>query len=173
MLQPFLRVLLAAVVLGGGGQSVSLRGGRVSFVLPPDLRAMTPAQITQKYPAGPNTPQHVYANAPANVSIAVTFSPARVAPGDLEKLKTVLERSISQRPGTRWIKREMTTLNGRRFIHLEMTTQALDTSVYNDMYFTSLDGKMLGFNFNATTAMRSKMQAALRQSRDSIRVSGE
>ena len=73
-------------------------------------------------------------------------------------------------PGLQWLKREMLTLNGVRWVHLEMTTRAIDTTIYNDIYFTSFAGKMLGFNFNATTAMKNQALPQLRKSRDSIRI---
>lgn len=151
---------------------VTFAGGRVSFAPPPGFLELTPAQIAAKYPSVPADVRRVFADDKrARVSIMVTFSPAKVSPAQLPTLKTVLETALAkQMPGLQWITRELTTLGGVPCVHLEMTSQALDTTIHNDMYFTSFAGKMLGFNFNATVDQQKKAQTALRQSRDSIKI---
>lgn len=58
-----------------------------------------------------------------------------------------------------------------RWIQLEFISSAIDTDIHNDAYFTSFDGKMLGFNFNSTVEQYDASSAELRQSRDSITIS--
>lgn len=169
---PLLAVFLA--VLAGapsaGAEPVALAGGRVRFTPPPGFVKWTEAQIGRKYPPGANAPQHVWSNDErGTISVAVTFSPARISPAQLPELKRFMEGFLPRAmPGMRWVKREFATINGTRWVHFALTSKAVDTTIYNDMYFTSFDGKMLGFNFNATTARKSKALPLFAKSRASI-----
>lgn len=53
-------------------------------------------------------------------------------------------------------------------MQLEFISRAIDTNIHNDTYFTSFDGKMLGFNFNSTVEQYGAHKAELLKSRDSI-----
>ncbi|MBD2100662.1 hypothetical protein [Leptolyngbya sp. FACHB-261] len=147
---------------------VELANGRISFVPPPGFTAMTSEEIAFKFPRG-NPPQYVYANERQSVSIAVTFSQSRVSPTELPKLKAAMEPLLERViPGLQWRTRELVDINNTRWVRLEATSRAIDTDVRNDMYFTSFDGKMLGFNFNSTVEMDQAARADLLKSRDSI-----
>lgn len=152
-------------------QRVYLAGKRVFFVPPPGFTAMTPEEIAFKFPRGANQPQHVYANKRRSVSVAITFSPARISPEQLPKLKNFLSKFLELRLGIKWIKQDFAVINSMRWVHLEFLSRAIDTNIHNDAYFTSFDGKMLGFNFNSAVEQYDALSAELRKSRDSITIS--
>lgn len=131
---------------------------------------MTTEEINFKFPQrGGNQPQYAYANADRNVAIAVTFSSARVTPQQLPELQQVIRKSIGQAfPTAEWKSEEMTTINNTPWAHLAFISQAIDTKIYNDAYFTSLDGKMLGINFNSTVEQYERNHSELQKTRDSI-----
>lgn len=148
---------------------VYLAGRRVSFVPPPGFTAMTPEEIALKFPRGTNQPQHVYANKRRTVSVAITFSQAQVSPEQLPELKNFLPKFLELAvPDIKWITQDFTVINKLRWIKLELISRAIDTNIHNDAYFTSFDGKMLGFNFNSTVEQYDAAKAELRKSRDSI-----
>lgn len=151
-------------------RQVNLANNRVSFVLPPGFTAMTSEEIALKFPSrGGNRPQYVYANERRNVSIAITFSNSRVTPRQLPELKAVLQKSLKRMmPEIEWLTEEITTINSNPWAHLEFISRAIDTQVHNDTYFTSFDGKMLGFNFNSTVKQYDAVKSELRNTRDSI-----
>lgn len=152
-------------------QRVYLAGRRVSFVPPPGFTAMTPEEIAFKFPSGANQPQYVYANKRRTVSVAITFSQAQVSPDQLPELKNFLPKFLEQvRPGIEWITQDFTVINKVRWIQLEFISRAIDTNIHNDAYFTSFDGKMLGFNFNSTVEQYSAVSAELSKSRNSITI---
>jgi hypothetical protein len=62
------------------------------------------------------------------------------------------------------------TINGVEWIHLEGTSPGLDTTIHNDIYMTSFEGRQLTFNFNSTVAQRDKFKDLLLKARDSIRI---
>lgn len=147
---------------------ISLAGGRVTFVPPTGFTAMTSQEIAIKFPRG-NPPQYVYANQARNVAVAITFSQARVTPEQLSEVQEALPSILAQTmPITKWITQAPTTINNRSWIRMEFISKAIDTKIHNDLYFTSFDGKLLGFNFNATVQQYAELKAELRKSRDSI-----
>ncbi len=151
---------------------VYLAGRRVSFVPPADFTAMTPEEITLKFPSTGNQPQYVYANQRRSVSVAITFSPAKVSPQQLPELKNFLPKFLEQvKPDIKWITQDFTIIDNVRWIQLEFISRAIDTNIHNDAYFTSFDGKMLGFNFNSTIEQYDASSAEIRHSRDSILIS--
>lgn len=150
-------------------QRVYLAGKRVSFVPPAGFTAMTPEEIALKFPQGTNQPQPVYANKRRTVSVAITFSQAQVSPEQLPELKNFLPKFLELAvPDIKWITQDFTVINKVRWIQLEFIIKAIDTNIHNDAYFTSFDGKMLGFNFNSTVEQYDAVKAELRKSRDSI-----
>jgi hypothetical protein len=150
--------------------NVSLASGRATFTLPPSFTPMTAEEIALKFPSrGGNQPQYVFANDRRNVAIAITFSSARVTTEQLPELKTVIQSSITRTmPDIQWLTEEMTTINQQPWVHLEFVSRAVDTQIHNDTYFTSLDGKMLGFNFNATAGQYQAVKSELDKARNSI-----
>lgn len=136
---------------------------------------MSPAEIALKFPNySGNRPKYVYANDRRSVSIAITMPPAQLSPQQLPELKNFLPKFLSQAmPTIQWLKQDFVTINRVRWVQLEFISSALDTKIHNDTYFTSFDGKMLGFNFNSTIEQYDSVSAELHKSRDSIVVSDE
>ena len=172
-LQPTTQILTAASPTTKTTQRVYLAGKRVSFVPPAGFTAMTAEEIALKFPRrGANTPQHVYANERRSVAVAITFSQAQVSPEQLPELKNFLQKFIERAmPNIKWITQNFAVINNVRWVQLEFISRAIDTDIHNDAYFTSFDGKMLGFNFNSTVEQYDALSAELRKSRDSITIS--
>lgn len=154
-------------------QRVYLAEKRVSFVPPAGFTPMTAEEIAIKFPKrGGNPPQHVYANERRSVSVAITFSPAQISPEQLPELKNFLPKFLELAiPEIKWITQDFAVINNIRWIQLEFISRAIDTKIHNDTYFTSFDGKMLGFNFNSTVEQYDTVSDQLRKSRDSITIS--
>lgn len=149
---------------------IYLAENRVSFLPPVGFTAMTPEEIALKFP-NTNPPQQVYANAGGTVAIAVTLSDVPLTPEQLPELKQVMESSLEQaQPELEWLERGFLEINGVRWLKLESITPALDANIRNDMYFTSLNGRMVGFNFNSTVEADDAVRTELLRSRDSIQI---
>ena len=161
---------LAASPTTNATKRVSLVGGRVSFVPPAGFTAMTGQEIALKFPnRGGNPPKYVYANQRRNVGVAITFSSARLSPKQLPELKNAMSKFLEQAMlNIKWITQGFVQINSLRWVQLEFISRAIDTNIHNDTYFTSFDGKMLGFNFNSTVEQYGAHKAELLKSRDSI-----
>ncbi|HYP01605.1 MAG TPA: hypothetical protein VER76_15550 [Pyrinomonadaceae bacterium] len=152
---------------------VQLADGRVSFVPPAGFKLMSKEDINFKF--GRNgaayAPEIVYTNERQNVSVAITFAPARVTPEQLDDFQKAMEKSLEASiERLEWLAREQVTLKGVRWIHLSLKSGALDTDVYNEMYMTPLGPKVLMFNFNSTVAQYERHREALRKSAETITV---
>lgn len=148
---------------------VSIADGRVSFIPPADFKPLTKEQIALKYLRTASPPDYVYANDRQSVSIAITFSPARLAPEQMPEYKQAMEELLPKLlPGLKWLTREFVMIGGRKWLHFEITTPAIDTTIHNDLYSTSFEGKALMFNFNSTVEQYPKVKDLLNRSKDSI-----
>ena len=165
-------VVLLAGVPALAQEAVFLLDGRLSFNMPTGFRAWTDEEIFLKYPNA-RPPQHVYANELGSVSIAVTYSETAIAPAQLADLRSTMEQLLPRTiPGLEWIARETMDINGQPWVHFEFTSLAIDTEIHNDMYMTSLDGRMLAINMNSTEAEYAVVRGALARSRNTLRVGG-
>jgi hypothetical protein len=53
-------------------------------------------------------------------------------------------------PSAQWKENGLKTVNGKIVGYLELVTPAIDTEIYNLIFFTDLDGKLLLCAFNCT-----------------------
>jgi len=150
---------------------VYLADKRVSFVPPPGFTPMTAEEIALKFPDYDRLPKYVYGNERRTVTVAITFSPANISPGQLPELKNFMVKFLTPViPNIKWITQDFAVINNVRWVQLEFISQAIDTKIHNQIYLTSFQGRMLGFNFNSTVEKYDALKAELRKSRDSILV---
>ena len=150
---------------------VALFDGIVSFAPPPAFSRLSEETIAAKFPEAKG-PAIVYGNSRTTVSIAITYPPQRVLrPEQLPDFKSFMESFIEkQKKGIQWLRKEFVEINGRRWIHFEFISQAVDTKIHNHMYLTSMDERMLTFNFNSTVEDYDEYKDALERSKDSIQI---
>lgn len=162
----------------GGAQSggadtrrVALYDGMASFVPPEGFSRLSEELIAAKFPDA-RGPGIVYGNSRATVSIAITYPPERILrPEQLPDFKTFMESFLEkQKKGMEWLRKEFVEINGQRWIHFELISPAVDTKIHNHMYLTSMDERMLMFNFNATVEEYAGHKDALERSKDSIKI---
>ncbi len=149
---------------------VKLYEGMVSFVPPEGFSLMPEDVVAVKFPDAKG-PGIIYGNSATTVSIAITFPPQRILKLEqLPEFKTFMESQITkQRKDLKWLQKELVEINGRQWVHLEFLSAAIDTTIHNHMYVTSLDERMLLFNFNSTVGDYEKHKDALVKSADSIK----
>ena len=150
---------------------VSLYDGIVSFVPPEGFTPPSDEVIRKKFPNA-TSPATVYANARTTTSIAISYHPAQaLTPEQLPEFKSVMRAFMEkQQVGSEWLKDELVEINGRRWVHFEVVTAAVDAKIHNHMLFTSVDRRMLLFNFNSTLSEYATYEDALARSIASIRV---
>lgn len=156
------------------GEKVSLFDGRVSFSPPAGFAKMTEEMMSKKYPEL-NVPKVAYSNAETTVSVVAGFAEERnLRPEQLPEFKdffsSALEKAV---PELQWLKKELVEIDGRRWVHLEyVARRAGSREVHNDTYTTSLDGRIMFFNFNSAVDVYEKSKGVLQKSRATIAVKG-
>jgi hypothetical protein len=162
---------VASPVASEDANRVYILDRKISFVPPAGFRQMTDAEMDKKYPDEANAPQLAYRNAEgdATVALRITNQPLEIA--QLPELKAVLSKHMeSTVPGLKWIRKDMIAINGGSWLKMEATSQDKKEKLYNDMYFTAFQGRMMGMNFNAAIDRYPKLKAALEACRDSVQV---
>ncbi|NJN31106.1 MAG: DUF1795 domain-containing protein [Synechococcales cyanobacterium RM1_1_8] len=143
---------------------------RLSFIPPPGFTPLSSAEIATIFP-GTAPPQHAYATSQRDGLVSISITDIPLAPTDLPDLRTYLvgflETSV---PGFQWLEHDLAKLGGQDWIKLEFLSQTPEGQIHNEMYITSLEGKLLGFNFNATSATNPELRPQLLNSRNSIQL---
>lgn len=165
-------VVGTALLMSAGmyAEQATVAGGKATFEPPPTLHPMSAQELARKYPAS-NAPKQAYAAENGAVSVAFDLTSQPLPPERLGEATTELPKVLSQTiPGIRWLTKESIRVQGQTWVHLEFLSDARDTQIHNHLLLTSLDGRMLLFNFNATTAKYEQYRSAFLKSRDSIRL---
>jgi hypothetical protein len=143
--------------------------GKIDVLIPDDFVVMEAAKVLVKYPSKQGAIFQVYTDKDATVNIAFEHTPNKTMLEDLPAIKQVFEQQLNQ-PGIDFRKSEIRKINGRDFIVLEMITPAADTRVYNQMFVTSFEGRLLISTFNCTIDKLKEWQPIAEQILSSIKV---
>ncbi|MBI3926565.1 MAG: hypothetical protein HY319_13575 [Armatimonadetes bacterium] len=160
--------LLLLLSIPAAADTVELFRAKLSWSPPPGFSVLSADEIAAKFPRQ-NAPQHVYGNANRSVTVAFTHSSSAVTEAQLPELQAFLAASLGSK-AERWIGKDMLTLNGRRWFRLCFVSQALDTTVRNEILGASLEGRALLVNFNATEKDYETFQKALERSKASLTI---
>ncbi|MBL6445375.1 hypothetical protein JMN32_03595 [Fulvivirga sp. 29W222] len=128
----------------------SLIGGKVEMLMPEDFELMSETMLNQKYPSS-NRPTIVYTNPEGSVNMVVNHTWNKISLNQLpEAIPTFSNQFEKLYPNIKWYRKELVKLNERDFVVLEFISPALDTDIYNLMFVTELEGRLLMFSFNCT-----------------------
>lgn len=144
--------------------------GKVHVDLPSGFDIMSEEMLAAKYPAS-NRPTLVYTNEDGSVNFAFNHTINQITEDKLpEVLPAFVQQFNSIYPKIQWLKKDVEKVNGKYFIIMEFITPAVDTRIYNLMYVTELDGKMLMCSFNCMESQKSEWEVKAKESLDSIEV---
>jgi len=143
---------------------------KVEVLLPSEFEIMSEDMLTVKYPSG-NRPTLVYTNESGTVNLAANHTVNQMTLAQLPGALGAFTQQFEQiYPTAQWYRKEMTKINERDFVVLELITPAVDTEIYNLMFVTSLDGRMLMFSFNCTTDLLGEWKSQGQQIMESVKV---
>lgn len=132
--------------------------GKAAIWMPEDFEELTPEEVAVSYPLG-NKPDKVYSNSYLDLSTGYNYTQHEVPEeymGDFLKIaRLALERTG---PKVRILTENVKKTGGHTISSMEMISHTITESIYNLMYFTSLEGRvLLGFiNFNCKNRGRYK-----------------
>jgi hypothetical protein len=150
------------------GDPIIVPGTSVSFVPPDGFTPLTQQELDLKFPSK-NSPAQAVGNERRSTTIAYEVKNTALASdqlsGTLEAMVDTLSRIV---PGHMWVEKKLTSIRDLEWVYLEFKSNAIDTQIHNIILFTSWEGQMLIFNFNATAADFQELEPALRASIHSL-----
>lgn len=144
--------------------------GKVLALLPSGFDVMSEEMLAAKYPAS-NRPALVYTNEDGSINFAFNHTVNQVTEDKLpEVLPAFVQQFNSIYPQIQWFKKEIEKVNSKNFTVMEFTTPAVDTRIYNLMYITELEGRMLMCSFNCMESQKSEWESKAKQVLNSVEV---
>jgi hypothetical protein len=163
-------LLLALAAAPAAAAPFSIPEAGMSFEAPDGFTPLGQAEIDAKYPSK-RGPAFVVGNERRTTTIAFDLKADRLPADKLPEVQATLEKVFERIvPGLEWKARKLIELQGQPWIYLEMSSRAVDTDIHNLMLITSRQGRMLVLNFNSTRAEFPAVEAALRRSIESLRL---
>lgn len=163
-------VLTASFAVNIDLEKKSLLNDRIELKIPSEFDIMSEAMMMVKYPSA-NRPELVYTNDSGGINVALSLSGN---PASQESIPDFADQFVgvfkNAYPSADWKGNGVKTINGRKVGYLELVTPALDTEIYNLMFFTDLDGQLLICTFNCVKQDLSEWQSAGKEIMNSLRI---
>ena len=134
----------------------SILDGKGTTLLPSDFELMSEEMLNAKYPPTSRRPSEVYTDYKAEINVILDHTRDQVSSEGLVSIKDKMVSQFSRVPGMTLLNHQMRAIHGREFFLVEFISPALDTEVYNLMFGTSYQGRLLMGTFNYTVANRSE-----------------
>lgn len=139
---------------------IPLYGDKIKLSIPKDFTLMSNEMKRRKYPVG-NNPDFVFTNNEGTVNIAFNHTPVTVRNNDVVSFEnTFLQQLQNSNPINMTHRVEL--INEAEFVVFEFTSQAVDTKVYNLLFLTNLDGKLLLGTFNCTDDLKKDWEPKMK-----------
>lgn len=131
-------------------ETKSLFNDKVELKIPKGFEIMSEELLKFKYPSE-RRPTLVYTDESGGINVTLNLTKHPVS----QKLISSYKDSFIQNfkylhPLAEWKDSGIKMINGKKVGYLELITPAVDTDIYNLMFFTDLDGKLLLCTFNCT-----------------------
>lgn len=168
-------LLLLALVLVSATVNIelekkSLLNNRLELKVPKDFQIMSEEMLNTKYPTD-RRPKLVYTNESGGINVALNLTESRATQNEIVSYKDYLLQTFkSAYPTAEWKSNGVKTVNGRKIGYLEFVTPAIDTEIYNLIFFTDLDGKLLLCTFNCTINSMNEWNSTAKEIMHSLRV---
>ncbi len=133
------------------GVSESIHQVRVAGVqlqLSSAMRHMTEQEVRLKYP---QVPLAAFTDSTTSVNLVVNHLLARASQTNLRLLLSQFAQQVKQGGAiVEWEREEVTSVGGRKIAVMEFVSQAIDTRIYNLMFFTDIEDRLWVASYNCT-----------------------
>ena len=121
----------------------SLLNDRIELGVPKGFEIMSEEIMKIKYPSS-QRPNLVFTNELTSVNVALSLTQNDASQELITPYVDNFVKSFnSQFPTADWKDKGTKMINGRKVGFIKVITPAVDTDIYNVMFFTDLDGKLL------------------------------
>ncbi|MEN8120288.1 MAG: hypothetical protein ABFS35_08075 [Bacteroidota bacterium] len=128
----------------------SLLNDKVELKIPKDFEIMSEELMKVKYPSE-RRPTLVYSNETGGINVALNLTENKASQELIEPyVENFVKTFKNMYPSAEWKGSGSKNINGKKIGYLKLITPAIDTKIYNVIFFTDLDKKLLLCTFNCT-----------------------
>lgn len=151
----FVSVILFAIVLSTNVFATDIFDEKVSVdMLMVSLKPMSEYLFRHKYP-NLNLNQIVaFSDSAGKLFIVIRHMQEPVSQDSIEKIRDKMQRQYTKLGVAEQCK--IKEINGRKFITLEFMSKAIDTNIFNLIFATDLEGRLLFATYNCTSDKMSQ-----------------
>src|SRR5688500_454772 len=143
---------------------------KVDIKIPQEFNIMQEEHLKIKYPAE-NRPELVYTDQSTQINVAFNHIKSKANQDMIEDYKSNFVDVFKKRfPDAEWIADGVTEINGKKVGYLELITPAVDTKIYNLLFFTDLEGKLLLCTFNCTEGYKEHWEPSAKEIMNSLTI---
>jgi hypothetical protein len=162
--------LLSATFASIDLQTKSLLNNKVELKIPKDFKVMSEEMMKIKYPSE-RRPTLVYTNTSGGINVALNLTNNKANQNMILPYKDNFVNTFKNMyPSADWKSSGIKEINGRKVGYLELTTPAVDTKVYNLMFFTDIDGQLLLCTFNCTEKSIKEWEPTAKEIMQSLKI---
>jgi hypothetical protein len=143
---------------------------KVEILLPKEFGIMSEEMMKTKYPSE-RRPTLVYTNKTGGINVAFNHTASKASQTQIEAYKDNFVGTFKNLyPSAEWKGTGVKEINGRKVGYMELITPAIDTKIYNLMFFTDLDGRLLLCTFNCVEKERQNWTESAKQIMNSLTI---
>ena len=150
--------------------ATTILSGKIEVLIPESFAIMPDELLKIKYPLE-SRPTLVYTNESASVNVAFNYTENEATAEDLtEMLDLFINVFTDLYPSAQWYRTGIEMINERKVGVLELVMPAEDTEIYNLIWFTELDGRLMMASFNCTIELEEEWKGVGIRILESFRV---
>jgi hypothetical protein len=141
---------------------------KVEILLPKEFEIMSEEMLNIKYPSN-RRPTLVYTNETGSVNVAFNHTASKATQQQLDAYKNNFVSTFKNLyPSAEWKDSGVKEINGKKVGYIELVTPAVDTKIYNLMFFTDLDGRLLLCTFNCVEESQAEWNESAKKIMNSL-----
>lgn len=138
--------------------SVTLLNEALKVQIPREFKIMGSEMLNLKYPVTAKRPTIVYTDSIGEINIAFNHTKDNVNAADVPKVQGAILNQFKQAPAITLISSDYRGVNGKDFFIIKFYSPAVDAQIYNLMFGTEVNGRLLMGTFNCTVNHLQKWQ---------------
>tara|TARA_R110002050_G_scaffold39891_2_gene97863 strand:+ start:1299 stop:1835 length:537 start_codon:yes stop_codon:yes gene_type:complete len=148
----------------------SLLSNKVELKVPRSFDIMSEELMQFKYPSE-RRPSLVYSNASGGINVTLNLTESQASQALIPAYKDNFIATFKKlHPSAEWKDSGLVTINEKKVGFMELVTPAIDTDIYNLMFFTDLEGKLLLCTFNCTKKDMEEWTAVAKEIMYSLKI---
>jgi hypothetical protein len=121
---------------------------QVKLRIPKTFSIMDPELASLKYPSA-RRPEPIYSNGSGSINIAFNHTESKVTDEEIPDFKNFMRRNLKKmQPGVRFLSEGVKLIHEKTVGYFDFMSPAVDTELYNMVFFVQLRGRALMGTFN-------------------------